>query len=260
MTELYSYLICSFPEAGKRSLFERLQQIVHKKISDGFYLIAESRIDQLRVSCEKELLLILRRVRSLIKPQLDDAKKIYQLGCLIVVAYRNLPKNPRVRKRLQRLLLRAPCFRLRKGIYAFPQLKSPGYQKFKKVLGPSRLADSVKNLGGEVSVVSRLTVIDKQSSERLLHEFKDRILKRMHKLSEKCKTIMRQVKLNEYSVIRLKKEVSEIKNNILSLKQVLFFVYRVLNLNFKREYRKVLNSYMRFRRIVNEVLLPSILI
>ena len=260
MTELYSYFIHRVPKAGRRSFFERLRQTSHKKISDGFYLIADSRVSQMGVSSEKDLLIVLKRVRSLVKPLIDDINRNYQLGCLIVVAYRNLPKDPRVRKKLQRLLLRAPCFRLRKGIYAFPQLKPSGYQRFKKIVSPAKLANSVKVLGGEASVVSRLMVINEQSSRRIIQEFRDRMIKRMHKLSEECRTTTKQIKSNEYSAIRLKKEVSDIKNRIISLKHVLFFMHRVLKLDFEKEYRKVQNLYMRLRQMVKEVLLTPLLI
>ena len=259
MTEPYTYFIHRVPKPGRRNFVERLRQISHKKISDGFFSIADSRISQRVISSEKDLLIILKRVRSLTKPLIDEINRNYQLGCLIVVAYSNLPKDPAIRKKLQRLLLRAPCFRLRKGIYAFPQLKSPGYKRFEKIVGPSRLVNLVKKMGGKVSVVSRLTIIDNQSNEKLLQEFKDRILKRMYKLSERCKTIMSLIKLNEYSVTRLVKEVSEIKSNIVSLRHVLFFIHKIFNLDFKKEYRKALNSYMRFRRMANDVLLPSLL-
>ncbi|MFX1487100.1 MAG: hypothetical protein ACFFBS_08425 [Promethearchaeota archaeon] len=254
MTSQTVYIIVRGQGESGRIPVKRLLQTDLERIGQGFYVANGSKTESLHTLLPADSVFLFKRTRNLIKPLINPSQDSYLLGSLVIIAYKRIPKDPKVRKRLQRLLFKAPCFRLRKGTYAFIQLKPSVYRRFRNIVSPSKFVNEIRKQGGEVTVVSRVALENKRLSMKLLQEFKSLILGRIDLISEKSKSMMGQLRGGEYSEENMKKELSSIRKKLILMKRLMHFVSRIMNMNLSKEYTKALNSYMRCRQAFREML------
>lgn len=207
----------------------------HKRIHKGLWIAnhldSDPKIDNL-LSLYSAV--VLKSSRTLRSPMIDNEKGIFDLGSLILVAY-DLPYEPRVRKSVNRLIRRGPCFRLSPSIYLFPHAK---YEKYDKtpIVPPSDLVKHIVVHGGKVICIPRLFLLNTYYAKQVVEELNALLIKRVESINQivsRLKTTEKQEKTKLFSETRL-----EVK----TLNAIIKFFEEEVGLNFQ-------DANLRLRKI-----------
>ncbi|UCD72538.1 MAG: hypothetical protein JSW01_03535 [Candidatus Bathyarchaeota archaeon] len=160
-------------ESKDRSLIpKRLSALGCKRLHRSFWKIDEKKTNRVIKVLEKNQPILLKRIRQIKKPRFADKKKISDLGSLIIVMYAT-PKEPK-REKIRNYLRTAPCIRLCRSVYAFPQ-KHALFDKDNKLVDAQKFSEFIKEIHQDVRVIPRVVVVDTDSIEKLVQETRERI-------------------------------------------------------------------------------------
>ncbi|MFQ6076967.1 MAG: hypothetical protein ACE5Z5_12715 [Candidatus Bathyarchaeia archaeon] len=174
--------------------------------------------------------LVLRTSRALRRPHIDEERGVYDLGSLILIAYR-LPEDARIRKAVSRLIRRAPCFKLAPSVYMFPQVNYNRYRGEKSVLlTPDVLMKKIIVFGGEVHYIPKVTLASSSSAKSLIEELREGLARRGQKMLQSC------LRVNLGGEPKPAKRISELKTDIKALRELLNFYEREMGLSPKPAY------------------------
>nr|MDO8133426.1 hypothetical protein [Candidatus Njordarchaeum guaymaensis] len=208
---------------------------------------------------EMENIIVLKRSRNIVRHFIDEKKGIFELGSLMVVAFRlNMPPT-KTRKVVQRALQRAPCFKLCSSVYAFPQLKilrTIGHNYGKdKITTPRGFVDVLNELGSRVIRLSRMTVLDHSMSMFLVQRMKAIRRAQCKKLVQACKNLSTLIRLQgEYFPTKTyRPRLSELKYRYRAIRTVLNFFRKEMNIDMRKELVKVSRAIGLCRKALREI-------
>jgi hypothetical protein len=194
--------------------------------------------------------ILLKRQRALEKSIITQHD--FRLGSLILVAY-SFPSDKssiRTRKHISRLLRRSPYLRINRNIYAWPQIN---FKKLvpqgSKIIRPRQFVDTIKELGGETIVISRIIVEEKIALE-LIETIKDIRVNEFASIEFACKKLVQQLKESAISVSKAKHSFNELKIRFIQTKEISFFLKRIYKLDLMKEYRKALRSINTCKKVL----------
>jgi hypothetical protein len=182
------YVVYRAPKesTGRSTIPSRLKALGCQQLHKAFWKIDEKKAKQILEVLENNQPILLKRLREIKNPQLAKKKEFAGLGSLVLVFFR-LPKGGN-REKVKNFLRRAPCIRLRRSVYAFSQKQSL-YDKEQKVVGALKFVNFIREMNGEVKIISRVIVINRTSVERLLEETRDHIEKESANIVASCKEL-----------------------------------------------------------------------
>jgi hypothetical protein len=190
--------------------------------------------------------ILLKRLREIKNPQLAKKKEFTGLGSLIVVTF-TLPKGAN-REKVKNFLRRAPCIRLRRSVYAFSQ-KHSFYEKEQKVVDALKFVNFIREMQGNVKIISRVVIINRVSVERLLQETREHVEKEAVKIVGSCKELyVKAHDGNDLGILR--DRFLRIKRRFLTLKKVAAVYEGWLKIDFSKS---LMRTYHALRK-VNSVL------
>jgi hypothetical protein len=201
----------------------------------------------------------LKRSRNIVRPFVSEKKRIYELGSLLVVAFKLNNPSMKNRKVVQRALQRAPCFKLCSSVYAFPQLRvlraiGNNYGK-DEITTPRRFVDILNELGSRMIRLSRVIVLDPSMSEFLVERMKAIRRAQCRKLIQACKNLSTLIRLQgEYFPTKTyRPRLCEIGYRYRAIRTVLNFFRKEMNIDMKKELVKVSRAIGTCHRALREI-------
>lgn len=188
-------------------------------------------------------LIFLRTSRELHKPSINEESKNFDLGSLILVAYR-LPRDEKIQKATNRLFRRAPCFKLARSVYIFPQIRYDKYEN-SVLLWPNTLLKRMIILGVQTTYIPKVTISNASLTKSLIEELKENLSKRTKRILDDC------VKLQQLPKSQLNKKSSELRIEIRVIRQLLLFYekeQKITHKNANNCLRKALRSLSEVRK------------
>jgi hypothetical protein len=184
---------------------------------------------------------------------LAKKKEFTGLGSLIVVTFR-LPKDAN-REKVKTFLRRAPCIKLRRSVYAFSQ-KQSFYDKEEKVVDARKFVDFIRELQGNVKIISRVVIINKVSVERLLQETREHIEKETVKIVDSCKELYAKAREgNDLGILR--DRFSRIKRRFSALKKVATIYERWLKIDFSKSLMKAYHALRKVNSVLQQKMMTE---
>ena len=242
------YVVYRAPKesTGRSTIPNRLKALGCQQLHTAFWKIDEKKAKHVLKVLENNQPILLKRLREIKNPQLAKKKEFAGLGSLVLVFFR-LPKGGN-REKVKNFLRRAPCIRLRRSVYAFSQ-KQSFYDKEQKVVDALKFANFIRDMNGEVKVISRVIVINRTSVERLLQETREHIEKESASIVASCKELyMKARDGNDPGMLR--DRFLRIKRRFSTLKKVATVYALWLKIDFSKS---IMKAYHILRK-VNSVL------
>lgn len=238
------YVVYRAPKesTGRSAIPHQLKRLGCHQLHRAFWRINEEKVRKVLKILENNQPILLRRLREIRNPQLAKKKEFTGLGSLVIVLF-SVPQGAN-REKVKNFLRRAPCLRLRRSVYAFSQ-KHTFYDKERKLADALKFVNFIREMGGEVKILSRVVIVNKSSVERLLRETRERIETRVIEIVMSCKELYgKALKVNDPAV--LSDRFSRIKRRYLSLKKIAAFYEGWLKMDFSK---KMMRAYHAIRKV-----------
>lgn len=238
------YVVYRAPKesTGRSAIPNRLKTLGSQQLHRAFWKIDEKKARSVLKVLENNQPILLKRLREIKNPQLAKKKEFAGLGSLVLVVF-TLPKGAN-REKVRNFLRRAPCIRLRRTVYAFSQ-KQSFYDKEQKVVDAMKFVNFIKEMKGDVKIISRVVIINKLSVERLLHETREHIEKEVVNIVASCKELYLKARRgNDLGMLR--DRFLRIKRRFLTLKKVAAVYERWLKMEFSKSLMK---AYHALRKV-----------
>jgi len=242
------YVVYRAPTESKSrsTLPNRLKALGCQQLHRAFWKIDEKKAHRVLKVLENNQPILLKRLREIKNPQLAKKKEFAGLGSLVVVMFK-LPKGAN-REKVKNFLRRAPCIRLRRSVYAFSQ-KHSFYDKEQKVVDALKFVNFIREMQGDVKIISRVVIINRVSVERLLQETREHVEKEAVKIVGSCKELYVKARDgNDLGILR--DRFLRIKRRLFALKKVAAVYEGWLKIDFSKSLMK---AYHALRK-VNSVL------
>lgn len=241
---LYVVYRAPIDSKGRSTIPYRLKALGCQQLHRAFWRIEEKKSRAVLKILENNQPILLKRLREIKSPQLARNKKFTGFGSLVLVIFK-LPKWAN-REKIKNFLRRAPCIRLRRSVYAFSQ-KHRSYDKKQKLVDALKFADFIKALGGDVNIISRVVIVNRESAKKLLQETGEHVQKEVVKIVESCKELY--MKTRDGNDLRLLRDrFSRIKRRFLILNKVAAFYEEWLKMDFSKI---LMRSYHALRKVDN---------
>ena len=232
---------------NRSAIPRRLKELGCKRIHSAFWKIEEEKVYNVLKVLEKNQPVLLKRTREVKRPKFVRNSGLPRLGSLVIVMYA-APKEVR-RERIRKVLKRAPCIRLRRSVYAFSQ-KHSFFDKDHKLVDARKFAIFVKEIHGDVKVIPRVLIVNRDAVERLLQETRERVERENSDIVRCCKELYGKA-LKGDDVRLIKDSLSKCKRRFLTVKKVAAFYEKWLNINFSRSLIKSYKAVKKVNSIVS---------
>jgi len=238
------YVVYRAPTESKRrsTIPSRLKALGCHQLHRAFWKIEEKNAHRILKVLENNQPVLLKRLREIKNPQLAKKKEFKGFGSLVLVMFK-LPKEAN-REKVKNFLRRAPCIRLRRSVYAFCQ-KHRRYDKEQKLVGALEFADFIRALGGEVKIISRLVIVNRESARRLLQETREHVEEEAIKIVRSCKELHMNAR-NGGDLGLLRDRFARIRRRFSTLKKVAAFYETWLKIDFSK---KLMTAYHALRKV-----------
>lgn len=239
---LYVVYRASKESTGRSALPQRLQKLGCKQLHRAFWKVDEEKAREVLKMLENNQPILLRRLREIRNPQLARKKKFTGLGSLVIVLF-SVPQGAN-REKVKNFLRRAPCLRLRRSVYAFSQ-KHKFYDRERKLVDALKFADFLREMKGEVKILSRVIIVNKSSVERLLEETRERVEKGVAEIVRSCKELYEKALRGDDPAV-VSDRFSRIKRRYVIMKKNAAFYQSWLKLDFSRN---LMRAYHALRKV-----------
>jgi hypothetical protein len=246
---LYVVYRAPIESTARSAIPPHLKELGCQQLHRAFWKIDERKVHHVLKVLENNQPILLKRLREIKNPKLAKKKAFAGLGSLIVVTFA-LPKGAN-REKVTNFLRRAPCIRLRRSVYAFSQ-KHSLYEKEPKLVDALKLVNFIREMQGNVKIISRVVIINTTSVEKLLEETRERVEHGIADIVGSCKQMYKKAHAeNDYAVLR--DRFSRIKRRFLILKKIAAVYEEWLKIDFSKS---IMKAYHALRK-VNAVIKPE---
>jgi len=243
---LYVVYKAPIESTARSAIPSRLKALGCLQIHRAFWKIEEKKVHLVLKVLENNQPVILKRLRAIKNPKLAKRKAFSGLGSLVVVTF-TLPKGAN-REKVTNFLRKAPCIRLRRSVYAFSQRHS-FYEKEPTLVDALKFVNFLREIQGNVKIISRVVILNPVAVERLLQETQDRIEKGTTDIVSSCKDLYIKARnVKDYSLIR--EHLSRLKRRFLILKKVAAVYELWLKIDFTKS---LMRAYHALRKVYSIV-------
>lgn len=229
------YVVYRAPRETKdRSLIpRRLRALNCKQLGKSFWEIGdkESKASKVLKALQKNYPVLLKRERQIRKPHFVKEEDAYDVGSLVIVAYK-MQKEAK-REKIRKFLKKAPCLRLCRSVYAFCQHHSR-FDKENKLVDAQRFQGFVQEMLGEVEVVPRAVIENLDSVETLLEEIKERVENEVSDIIKGCKELYYKIRNEELDKQIARSEMTKLNRRFRTVRKVASFYEKWLKIDFSK--------------------------
>ena len=220
----------------------RLRALGCKWLHRAFWEIDEEKARKVLKVLENNQPILLKRVRTIKKPQFAKDERISELGSLVIVMYTNIKEEKR--EKIKNFLKGAPYIRLRRSVYAFSQ-RHQLFDKDNELVDAQKFADFIRGIQGDVKVIPRAVIVNTNSVERLLQEIRERVEGESSGIVRVCKELYGKI-LRGDDIRLIKDSLSKNKKRFLKLKRIAAFYEKWLRMDFSNS---VIKSYKAVKKV-----------
>jgi len=243
---LYVVYRASIESTSRSTIPSRLKTLGCQQLHRAFWRIDEKKVQCVLKVLENNQPILLKRLREIKNPKLAKKKEFAGIGSLVVVTFA-LPKGAN-REKVRNFLKKAPCIRLRRSVYAFSQ-KHAFYEKEPKLVDALKLVNFIREIKGDVKIISRVVIVNKVAAENVLQETTARVEKGVVDIVSSCKELyMKARNANDYGVLR--ERFSRIRRRFLILKKVAAVYENWLKMDFSKSLMK---AYHALRKVYSVI-------
>jgi hypothetical protein len=243
---LYVVYRAPIESKARSAIPNRLKALGCQQLHRAFWKIDEKKVHLVLKVLENNQPILLKRLREIKNPKIAKKKEFTGLGSLVVVTFA-LPKGAN-REKVKNFLRRAPCIRLRRSVYAFSQ-KHSFYEKEPKLVDALKLVNFIREIKGNVKIISRVVVVNRASVERLLQETRERVEKGAVDIVNSCKELYMKARTgNDYGILR--DRFSRIKRRFLILKKVAAVYEEWLKIDFSKSLMKAYHALRKVNSVI----------
>jgi hypothetical protein len=253
------YYVCQIrSDPTRKSITHHLRSLGCNSFNNSFWRVPAHQLQPALSHSERQNTLVLKRSRNIVRPFISEKKGIYELGSLLVVAFKLNDPSIKTRKVVQRALQKAPCLKLCSCVYAFPQLKvlrTIGSNCGKdEITTPRRFVDVLDELGSRMIRLSRIIVLDPSRSEFLVERMKAIRRAQCRRLIQACRNLSTLIRLRgEYFPTKTyRPRLCEIKYRYRAIRVVLNFFRKEMNIDMRKELVKVSRAIAVCHRALRE--------
>jgi len=244
------YVAYRAPKESKcRSILpRRLKALGCRQIHRSFWEVEEEKVDEALEVLEKNQPILLKRVREIKKPQFVKNKGISDLGSLVIVMYAT-PKEVK-REKIKNFLRKAPCIRLCRSVYAFPQRHSL-FDKNNDLVDALKFAAFIEEIQDDVKVIPRAVIVNTSSIEILLEEIRERVESEISDIIRCCKGLYDKALGGQHDLRRIQDSLSKSRGRFITVKKVAAFYEKWLRMDFSRSLMKAYRAVEKVNSVVN---------
>lgn len=245
------YVVYKASEGFKnRSLIpRRLRALGCRQVCKSFWEVEEKKANKVLKVLHKNQPILLKRIREIRKPKFVKEKGVYELGSLVIIAYRT-PKEVK-RGKIKSFLKKAPCIRLCRSVYAFYQEHSR-FDKDNQLVDAGRFWRFIQEIQEDVKVVPRVVVVNSDSVERLLDETKKRVENKIDDIVRCCKELYQRACKGESNARYICGRLSKLNRSFVTVKRVAAFYEKWLRIDFSKNLMKPYGVIRKVRFVVTE--------
>jgi hypothetical protein len=148
------------------------------RIHRAFWKVEENKIVTVTKILRKNQLTILRRKREIERPSYTNDGKLRDLGSLIIIAYQHSQKD---RMKIDAFVRRAPCIRIRRGVYAFSQWH-PRFDKERQLVDARSFWRFICQIDEDAIAIPRLIIDNPASHDTIVSDIEKRIQNEIAKI------------------------------------------------------------------------------
>ena len=244
---LYVVYRAPIESTARSGIPNRLKELGCQQLHRAFWKIDEKKAQRVLKVLENNQPIHLKRLREIKNPKLAKKKKFSGLGSLIVVTF-TLPKGAN-REKVMNFIRRAPCIRLRRSVYAFSQ-KHSLYEKVPKLVDALKLVNFIRDMEGNVKIISRVVIVNMTSVERLLQETRDRVEHGVVDIIDSCKELYKKARISDdYTLLR--DRFSRIKRRFLILKKIASVYEEWLKIDSSKNIMRAYHALRKVNAVIN---------
>lgn len=206
----------------------RLRALGCKSIRRSFWEVDEENIGLVTRLLQESSPVILKRTRDVRKPTRTKGEKQCEPGSLVVIAYK-VPKEEEKAK-IVKLLRRASCIRLCRGVYAFSQLHRR-FDRSLELVDARSFFEFIRGIDESATVIPRLVSANDQTVGILLDGARRRVEEEIHTITEGYRRLLAQVDRGEIDRQRAASKAQKLRRRFKIVKKVAAFYERWLGID-----------------------------
>lgn len=227
-----------------------------RKVGLGIFLV-ETRKRRIIEFLEDIPHIRFRKAREI--PKGDQRKKApFQERIYSIAVFSFEKPTQQQKKRMQRIIQRTACVRLRPGVFLFPHLRTKEKARYflssegVELLDSNGFAREAKSLGASIKRWSRLRLVNKQGEDLVHQAYKRMIHHEAHSIETKLKKIQIRLKDASTSSKKLREQYTLQSRKF----RLLRFRYRILkalwDFDEDKELKRVYNFMLKVRRKIQD--------
>lgn len=227
------------------SKFEDTRRIVR-----GVFLI-KRRHRKIREALSEVQHIRFKRAKDI--PKGDSRKlKPFEERTFAVVTYSFGGASEQQKKKMQRLLLRAPCIRVRPGVLIFPNLRSKEkaryYSNAGDILDSKKLAREAHLIGARVNRWTRLRLANREAEEYIDASFNEMLKLDLDSFEKKLKHLSQEMDDPSISQKSLRLHLNVLAAKFIKLKRKYGILKAIWQYDSQKELKRVYNRMLKTRR------------
>ncbi len=233
----------------RSQIVRRLRALGCTQIRRSFWQLDKEELGAAIKLLQSNFTVILKRTREIRKPIFTAEGTCSEPGSLVVVAY----KIPEQGKKgiVKNLLKRAPCIRLCRGVYAFPQ-RPEHFGRSGPLVDARNFWEHIREVDENAVMVPRVIVVNNQVIETLLAEAKSRIEREVCSIIMGYKVLFQKVKRDEVDRQRAVRMMRKLRRRFLNAKRVASFYENWLRIDLSNVLIRPYPAVREVRSVLSE--------
>jgi hypothetical protein len=234
---------------SRLQLTRQLKIMGLKQVRGSLWAVEAKNLSAAKALLQEHSPVIMKRIREIRKPSFTKDLGRGDLGNLVVVAYRIIDRGER--EKVENRLKGAPCLRICRGVYAFPQRQS-FFDKNSRLIDASRFYEYVREFDDSAVMVPRLIFMNSGAVERLTEETKKRVEREVRSIIEGFKALYQKMIKNEIDRRRVLKTARKLRKRFAVTKRLADFYGEWLNVDLSKAAMKPYPAIRKVKLLFEE--------
>lgn len=198
-----------------------------------------------------------RKAREM--PKGDSRKKVpYQEPMYSIVVFSFEKPTQQQKKKMQRIIHRTPCIRLRPGVILLPHMRAKEKARYftqengTSLFDSNEFAKEARSVGAHVKRWARLRLVNKQGESLIQEAYKRMIEHEVGSIESKLKAIEPHIKETSISTKKLREQYSNQSRKLKQLRNRHKILRALWHYDEEKQLKRVYNFMLRTRRKIQE--------
>ena len=195
--------------------------------------------------------IILKRSRDVVSASSRDSDRSFDLGTVVILAYRLREGSSRKRAALSRALWQSPALKIGRCLYLFPHLRASRQARYQgSILTPLELVGLCEREQIETRCFTYLRVVYPENHELILRALAEEQTMKAERLFTASKHLFEVMRAVPMSEVKFRKVLSAHRLRYLWLKQVVIFLRQEMGVDLRPVLKRVYGSLKSCRALL----------